>query len=120
MNSINPPKTRTASKVTLLLIQEELKNRKLFDDLHLINYHNAFYRSNLIDIIMLAMGLKPESSLQRSTCQVLLDRHSQRVVADARELMDEAQRVYDIFAVHAAVYNRQSESPRSTVHGPQL
>jgi len=106
MKNTTPPKNSTASKVTLRLIQEELKNRKLFDDLHLINYHNPFYRLDLVEIIMLAMGLKPESSLQRSTCHVLLDRHSQRVVEDARELADEAELVYDILAVHAAVHTR--------------
>jgi hypothetical protein len=118
METKTPLQKPDAEKVILLLIKEELKNRKLFDDLRLLGYFNTFYQSDLIDVIMLATGLTSGSSLQRSTCHTLLDRHSQRVVADARELMDEARQVYDTLLRHAEVHRRR-EGPQSTVHGPQ-
>jgi hypothetical protein len=107
----------SAETITLMLITEELKNRKLFDDLRWLGYYHVFYRSDLIEIIMLSIGLNPEVSLQRSFCHTLLDRHSQRIVESRRELMDEAKRVYDQLSRHAAVCRRQStmDSPASTV-----
>jgi len=98
----------SAERITLLLIAEELKNRKLFEDLRWLGYYHVFYRSDLVELIMLAIGLKPDLALQRSLCQTLLDRHSQRVVESRRELLDEAKRVYDQLARHAAAYARQS------------
>src|SRR6187431_3159079 len=90
-----------ARHVTIILIREELKNRKLFEDLHWLNYHSTFYKSELLELIMLAIDLDPKVSMHRSLCQTLLDRHSQRVVESPRELTDEATRVYDALLKHA-------------------
>ena len=90
-----------ARHVTIILIREELKNRKLFEDLHWLNYHSTFYKSDLLDIIMDVIGLDRRSSMHRSLCHTLLDRHSQRVVESMKELTDEATRVYDALVKHA-------------------
>jgi hypothetical protein len=96
-----PPQEPAARMVILVLIQEELKSRKLFNELHWLDYHNGFYKTDLLDIIMLAIGLNPRLCLQRSLCHTLLDQHSQRVVENAAELQDEATQVYDAFLKHA-------------------
>jgi len=111
MKDKTQPTDSSHTKVVLLLIREELRNRRLFQELHWLGYHNCFYQADLIDLIMLAMGLKPASSLQRSICQTLLDKHSQRVVANAGELLDEAKRVHDILVRHAAFIATQHRQP---------
>jgi len=111
-SATTPPRDPSARKAIIMLICEALKSRKLFQELHWLGYHNCFYQADLVELIMLAMGLKPASSMQRSICQTLLDKHSQRVVANLDELMDEAQRVHDILVRHAAfiaAQNRQAE-----------
>ena len=106
-----PPTDPSVQKVVILLIKEELKSRKLFHELHWLGYHNCFYQADLLDLIVLAMGLKPGSSMQRSMCHTLLDKHSQRVVADAAELLDEAKRVHDILLRHASFIATQHRQP---------
>jgi hypothetical protein len=103
-----------ARKVILILIQEELKSRKLFEELRWLSYHNWFYKTDLLDVIMLAIGLDSRLSIQRSLCHTLLDQHSQRVVENPVELRDEADRVYDALLKHARQLGRiKAEDPNS-------
>lgn len=103
-----------ARKVILILIQEELKSRKLFEELSWLSYHNWFYKTDLLDVIMLAIGLDSRLSIQRSLCHTLLDQHSQRVVENAAELRDEADRVCDALLKHAKQLGcMRAEDPNS-------
>ena len=95
-----PPNDPTVSKVIIMLIREELKSRKLFEELHWLSYHNSFYKTDLVDLILLAMGVDPKASIERTLCHTLLDQHSQRVINNATELQDEARRVYDKLVKH--------------------
>jgi len=104
-------KDPAAVKFILILIQEELKSRKLFQELHWLGYHNCFYQADLLDLIMMATGLQPGSSLQRSMCHELLDKHSQRVVTSEAELRDEARRVHEVLTRHAAFIATQPRRP---------
>jgi hypothetical protein len=115
MKDNTSPTDPTVSKILLLLIREELKNRKLFLELHWLGYNNSFYQADLLDLIMLSMNLQPGSSLQRSICHTLLDKHSQRVVANAAELLDEAKRVHEILTKHASFIAKQHRQPHPNI-----
>jgi predicted transcriptional regulator len=110
-----PPPGPAIRGVILTLIQEELKSRKLFDELRWLSYHNWFYKTDLLDLIMRSIGLDPRLSIQRSLCHTLLDQHSQRVVENAAELLNEANRVYDALWKHTRQLGYMNDGSKSKI-----
>jgi len=104
MKIINPsPEKSFAEKAIIHLIGEELKSRKFFEGLRDLGLDDAFYQANLLELIMTAMGLPPESHDEHyNFYHDVLRKHSDRVAQDADELLNEAQRVYAILQQHVA------------------
>jgi len=92
-----------SSRVTVLLIQEQLKSLKLFVTLSHLGIDTCFYQANLIELIMAGVGLSTDSQIDYGFCYCLLMKHSERVVEDPDELYDEAIRVYRLLVARAAV-----------------
>lgn len=102
MKDILFSKEPSAEKVIIYLIREELKSRKFFEGLREIGLDDAFYQTDLLELIMAGLGLMPDSTEQYAFCYNLISKHSLRVVEDADELLDEAKRVYNILSKHAS------------------
>ena len=92
----------SAEKVIVYLIREELKSRKFFEGLRELGLDDAFYQTDLLELIMAGLGLMPDSTEQYAFCYNLISKHSLRVVQDADELLAEAKRVYNILSQHAS------------------
>lgn len=92
----------STNKVVIHLIREELKSRKFFDGLRRVGLDDGFYQTDLLELIMIGLGLTPDSKDQYNYCYNLLSKHSHRVVEDADELHNEATRVFTLLSKHAS------------------
>jgi len=101
----------SAEKVIVYLIREELKSRKFFETLRELGLDDAFYQADLLELIMVGLGLIPDSTEHYAFCYDLISKHSAHVVQDADELLDEAKRVYTILSQHANCARRKNPSP---------
>ena len=95
---LTPP---TAEEVVIHLIREELKSQRFFEGLRELGLDDAFYQTDLLELIMTGVGMPVESMEHQAFCYNLLKRHSARVTQDASALIDEAKRVYCILVEHA-------------------
>lgn len=103
-----------SARVTILLIQEQLKSNKLFSTLSQLGIETAFYQANLTELIAGAVGLGVDSKIDYGFCYRLLMQHSKRVVEDADELYDEATRVYRLLVAPAAVRDVEKTMTKQT------
>ena len=97
----SPQQQYPSARVTIILIQEQLKSFKLFVTLSHLGIEAVFYQANLIELIMSGVGLSTDSKVDYGFCYCLLMKHSHRIVEDADELYDEATRVYRLLAARA-------------------
>ena len=86
-------------KVIIQLVREELKSRKFFETLRDLGLDDAFYQTDLLDIIMASLDLS--SDRHYTFCADLLRKHSARVLQNHDELLEEAQRVYGMLQEYA-------------------
>ena len=108
---IDSPKQPFSEKVIIQLVREELKSRKFFEALRDLGLDDAFYQTDLIDIIMASLGLSSERHY--TFCADLLRKHSARVLQNHDELLEEAQRVYAMLQEYARRESCQSDLARS-------
>jgi len=99
----SPQQQSSSARVTIILIQEQLRCFKLFVTLSHLGIEAVFYQANLIELIMSGVGLSTDSKIDYGFCYCLLMKHSHRVVEDPDELYDEATRVYRLLTARAAV-----------------
>jgi len=107
----SPQEQSPSARVTIILIQEQLKSFRLFVTLSRLGIEAVFYQANLIELIMSGVGLIPDSKTDYGFCYCLLMKHSHRVVKDADELYDEATRVYRLLVARASVRALPAEVP---------
>jgi len=99
---IPSPASPLTEKAIIHLIGQELKSRRFFEGLRELGLDDAFYQPDLLELIMTAMGLPPESHDEHyNFYHDILRKHSDRVAQDADELLNEATRVYAILQQHA-------------------
>jgi hypothetical protein len=98
MNDTIPSPEGSAEKVIVHLIREELKSRKFFEGLRELGLDDAFYQTDLLELIMAGLGLMPDSPEQYTFCYDLLNKHSKRITEDADELLKEAKSVYHLLS----------------------
>jgi hypothetical protein len=102
MDPITPSTIQPSSDTaTIHLVREELKSRRFFEGLRDLGLDDAFYQTDLLDLIMARLGLSPESQEQYSFCVSLLQKHSARVNQDADELLSEARCAYAMLQDYA-------------------
>lgn len=102
MNPITPSSEHpTGEKAIIQLVREELKSRHFFEALRDLGLDDAFYQTDLLDLIMASLDLSPERQEQYTFCADLLRKHSARVTQNHDELLYEARRVYAMLQEYA-------------------
>lgn len=96
MKDLIPCKGLASEEVIIHLIREELKSRRFFEALRELGLDDAFYQVDLLDLIMPAIGLSPDSEAHYDFCHDVLSKHSMRVTQDGDELLNEARKVYEL------------------------
>lgn len=114
MKDIRLSQEPSAEKVIIHLIREELKSRKFFKGLRELGLDDAFYQTDLLELIMAGLGLLPDSTEQYAFCYDLMSKRSSRIRQNADELLDEATRVYYILSKHAARQRQKSITSSKT------
>jgi hypothetical protein len=101
MNPITPLLKEPSAEFILVLIKEQLKGHRFFEGLRELGLDDAFYQTDLLELIMAALGLLPQSEEDYNFYHSVFKKHSVRVTQDADTLLDEARVVYDILLQHA-------------------
>jgi len=70
----------------LILIREDLKSQKVFDQLSSLGLEDTFYQSDLTEIILNEVGLSPESEEDQYFYHTLVRQYAQRVTIDQKKL----------------------------------
>jgi hypothetical protein len=81
-------------QLTLYLIREELKSRKLFLTLHEVGIDDCYYQPHLDSLILNNVGLDDGSDETFNICQQILDKRSRKIEADNDSIMNQALKAY--------------------------
>jgi hypothetical protein len=81
-------------QMSIYLIKEELKSRKLFQALHEIGLDDCYFQPHLDVLIMESMGLCDDTDETFSIYDEIMDRRSKKIEADYDSIMKQALKVY--------------------------
>ncbi|RAW01090.1 hypothetical protein [Pseudochryseolinea flava] len=82
------------TQITLFLIKEELKSRKIFHALYDIGIDDCYFQPHLDSLIMGSIGLDDGSDKTFESYTDILDRRSRKIEADNDSIMKQALKAY--------------------------
>ncbi|HEY8937666.1 MAG TPA: hypothetical protein VIM65_20710 [Cyclobacteriaceae bacterium] len=82
------------TELTLQLIREELKCRKLFNSLRKLGFHDCPYQPNLDNLIMTYVGLADNDDEGFEFYYSVMDTHSELVDETMESAVEQALEVY--------------------------
>jgi hypothetical protein len=80
--------------VTLYLIKEELKSRKLFHALHQAGLDDCYYQPHLDSLILRSIGIDDGRDDTFRLYYDIIDKRSKKIEADNDSIMKQALKVY--------------------------
>lgn len=87
-------KLPTEDQLTLYLIKEELKSRKLFHALHEVGLDDCYFQPHLDSLILRSVGLDDHTDETFARYDAILDKRSKKIEADYDSIMKQALKVY--------------------------
>lgn len=81
-------------ELTLLLIREELKSRKLFHILQEAGFADSSYQPHLDDLILLSLGFNDVSDERFKRYCAIMDKRSKKIKEDHDIITKQALKVY--------------------------
>lgn len=81
-------------QVSIYLIKEELKSRKLFHALHEVGLDDCYFQPHLDSLIMESLGLSDDTDETFRRYDEIMDRRSKKIEADNDSIMKQALKVY--------------------------
>ncbi len=90
------PLTRLPSKVqvSLYLIREELKSRKLFQALHKVGLDDCYFQPHLDSLILRTVGLDDGTDETFGIYDEIIERRSKKIEADRDSITKQAFKAY--------------------------
>ena len=83
------------TQITLYLIKEELKSRKLFHALHEAGLDDCYFQPHLDSLILRSIGWDDGSDETFMTYHAIVERRSRKIEADNDSIMKQALKVYN-------------------------
>lgn len=80
--------------LTLFLIKEELKSRKLFHALHEVGLDDCYFQPHLDSLILRSVGLDDGTDETFSIYDDIIERRSKKIEADNDSIMKQAFKAY--------------------------
>ena len=87
-------KLPTDAQISLYLIKEELKCRKLFQALHEVGLDDCYFQPHLDSLILRSVGLDDGTDETFNTYYEILERRSRKIQADNDSIMKQALKAY--------------------------
>lgn len=81
-------------QLSIYLIKEELKSRKLFHALHEVGLDDCYFQPHLDTLIMESLGLCDGTDETFKIYDEIMDRRSRKIEADKDSIMKQALKVY--------------------------
>ncbi len=81
-------------QLSIYLIKEELKSRKLFHALHEVGLDDCYFQPHLDVLIMESLGLCDGTDETFTRYDEIMDRRSKKIEADHDSIMKQALKVY--------------------------
>ena len=85
-----PPETQ----LSLYLIKEELKSRKLFHALHEVGLDDCYFQPHLDSLILRSVGLDDGTDKTFSLYNNIIEKRSRKIEADYDSIMKQAIKAY--------------------------
>lgn len=97
MKSIKFPliKVPAGLQVTLYLIKEELKTRKLFHALHTVGFDDCYFQPHLDSLIMNSLDIDDGTDETFAIYDDLMEKRSHKIDASNDSIMKQALKVYN-------------------------
>jgi len=80
--------------MTLLLIREELKSRKLFHAFHKIGLDDCYFQPHLDSLILRTLDMDEDCDKTFSAYNDIMEKRSRKIEADNDSIMKQALKVY--------------------------
>jgi hypothetical protein len=87
-------KLPSETQVSLYLIKEELKSRKLFHALHDVGLDDCYFQPHLDSLILRSVGLDDGTDETFSIYDNILEKRSRKIESDNDSIMKQAFKVY--------------------------
>jgi hypothetical protein len=87
-------KLPSETQVSLCLIKEELKSRKLFEALHQAGLDECYYQPHLDSLILKSIGLDDHTDETFARYDAIIEKRSKKIEADYESIMKQALKVY--------------------------
>jgi hypothetical protein len=81
-------------QMSIYLIKEELKSRKLFHALHEVGIDDCYFQPHLDILIMESIGLCDDTDETFKIYDEIMDKRSKKIEADNDSIMKQALKVY--------------------------
>lgn len=96
MRSFRRPllKLPTDTQVSLFLIKEELKSRKLFHVLHDVGLDDCYFQPHLDSLILQSVGICDHTDEIFNEYTEILDKRSRKIKMDHESIVKQALKVY--------------------------
>lgn len=99
-------------QLSIYLIKEELKSRKLFHALHEVGLDDCYFQPHLDVLIMESLGLCDGTDETFSMYEEIMDRRSKKIEADHDSIMKQALKVYhELLNEKEKLTNTRKEKP---------
>lgn len=111
---IKPPKIKVPDSIqmSIYLIKEELKCRKLFHALHEVGIDDCYFQPHLDIVIMESMGLRDGTDETFRIYDEIMDRRSKKIEADHDSIMKQAMKVYhELLNAKEKLNSKRKEKP---------
>ncbi len=81
-------------QLSIYLIKEELKSRRLFHALHEVGLDDCYFQPHLDVLILESIGLSDRTDETLSMYEAIMDRRSKKIEADNDSVMKQALKAY--------------------------
>jgi hypothetical protein len=93
--------------LTLFLIKEELKSRKLFHALHEVGLDDCYFQPHLDILILQSVGMDDETDETFNIYHDIIRKRSMKIEADQNSIMKQALKVYmELMAEKKKLYGK--------------
>lgn len=87
-------KLANSTQISLCLIKEELKSRRLFQALHLVGLDDCYFQPHLDSLILRSVGLDDGTDETFEAYDHIIDRRCKKIEADNDSITKQALKVY--------------------------
>jgi len=82
------------AQISLYLIREELKSRRLFQSLHQVGLDDCWFQPHLDSLILESMGMEEYNDEMFARYDAILEKRSRKIEASNDSVMKQAMKVY--------------------------